>query len=391
MPTEASHDFDLERAEPYGPTAPPQEAATVEELRRIRRLIGCVGLLVAGVALFFAKMVLLPLIIGMLLALTLSPLLRGGVRMGLPAPLVAVMLVLGIGGGLALGIYTLSGPASEIVDQAPGIGDRLKHKLRGFYESLEFAKTTAKEVEELAEGDAAGEPQEVVVKQPGILNAAISSVTDMGLSIALALVLALFILSSDGMFHRRLAYALRGGVGEANALKILRDIERRISHYLLTVTMINLCLGASIATVFWLIGMPAPIFWGVLACALNFLPFIGAVIGAALAGAISIVTFPTLGEGLMAPGLYLLLTGLEGQILTPLILGRRMEVNTIVVFAAVIFWGWLWGMAGALLAVPILVVIKVICDNVDGCQGLGDMIGAGEPRRRRRQPDDVKA
>ncbi|WP_299785994.1 AI-2E family transporter [uncultured Marivita sp.] len=125
----------------------------------------------------------------------------------------------------------------------------------------------------------------------------------------------------------------------------------------------------------YLVGLPNPVLWGVLAFALNFLPFIGAVVGAFLVAAFGILSFDTLGLGLLPAGLYLTLTSVEGQFITPSVLGRRLEMNTVSVFLTVIVWSWLWSVPGALMAVPFLLLLKVICNNVPGLATLGNFLG----------------
>ena len=126
----------------------------------------------------------------------------------------------------------------------------------------------------------------------------------------------------------------------------------------------------------WSIGMPLPLVWAFVAFFLNFLPYIGPLSGAGLAGAVAVVSFDHLGHAALAPIIYLTATSIEGQFITPVILGRQLELNTVSVFVTVVFWGWLWGIAGALMAVPFLVCLKVICDNVDSMNTLGNFLSA---------------
>jgi predicted PurR-regulated permease PerM len=132
----------------------------------------------------------------------------------------------------------------------------------------------------------------------------------------------------------------------------------------------------AVGTGMFLIGMPNPVLWGVIAALLNFIPYIGALLGVALVALIAFVTFDTIWMALLAPFIYLTCTTIEGQIVTPLILGRRLEMNTVAIFLAIAFWGWLWGIAGALIAVPLLVTVKVFADHVEGLAALGEFLAA---------------
>lgn len=141
-------------------------------------------------------------------------------------------------------------------------------------------------------------------------------------------------------------------------------------------TTINAALGLVIGAGMWAIGMPQPIVWALLAFFVNFLPYIGPLFGAGLAAAVAVVSFDHLGHAALAPAIYLAATSVEGQLITPVVLGRKLELNTVSVFVTVVFWGWLWGIAGGLMAVPFLVCVKVICDNVASLATLGSFLGA---------------
>ena len=201
----------------------------------------------------------------------------------------------------------------------------------------------------------------------------------IGGTVAVALVLALFLLASGDMFYLKLVQSFQTFTGKKRALKAVYDVERRVSRYLLTITIINAGLGISVGLYLFALGLPVPYVWGLAAFLLNFLPYIGGVIGAVLVGAYAIASFDSLGYAILAPIGYQILTGVEGQFITPYLVGRRLELNTVAVFLTVVFWGWLWGIAGALVAVPFLVVFKVICENVTALNMIGHFLDKSSP------------
>ncbi|PRY74342.1 putative PurR-regulated permease PerM [Yoonia maritima] len=336
-------------------------------------LIGIFLILVFG-AVYFARDMLLPIVVGVLVALTLSPIVRGGARVGVPQPVSACLLIFGATVLCGVGVYALSGPASEILDSAPEVGAELKRKLGFLSDSLAAMQDATDEVENLANGDAVAPT--VAIQQPSLLAFAAGSVASF-LSLGfVGMILALFILASGDLFYVKLVNALPNFADKKLAVKTVRDVERRLSHYLLTITLINAGLGVCIAGALYWLGLPDAVLWGVLAFALNFIPFVGAMIGVLAIGAYSIIAFDTLASGMVVPLVYLFLTSLEGQIITPSVLGKRLELNTVSVFLAVIVWSWLWNVPGALMAVPFLVVTKVICDNVEPLKVFGDFLGA---------------
>lgn len=133
----------------------------------------------------------------------------------------------------------------------------------------------------------------------------------------------------------------------------------------MTITVINIVVGVVVGVGMWVLGIPNALVWGVASAVLNYLPYVGALIAIVLVGIISIVTFDNTLYGLIAPAFIFLVHIVEGQFLTPMLLGRRLELNAVFVFISISFWSWLWGFVGALMAVPILVIIKVACDNFE--------------------------
>ena len=367
----------LVHGEPLEPdTATEERRATLHELANIRRTLIFLALLGLVIASYFSRDVLLPLILGVMVSLTLSPVVRFARRRGVPPPLTAIALIAALGAGIGIGGYAMSGPVGTWVEDAPEMGRELQIKLGGIFASVEKVQEASEQVEEIADGEDGAAVQRVAIEQPGLISAALSSAAAAGTTIAVAMVMALFVLASGEMFYVKLVESFPRMSEKKRALKIVYGIERAISRYLLTIAVINACLGIVIGCLMWVIGLPNPAIWGVIAFVFNFLPFIGAVAGGMLVTAYAILSFDTVGHALLAPALYLTATSIEGQLITPAILGRRLEMNTVSVFVTVVFWGWLWGIAGALMAVPFLVIVKVICDNIEGLTTFGNFLGS---------------
>ncbi|MEX3314903.1 AI-2E family transporter [Sulfitobacter sp. PS-8MA] len=350
----------------------------MSDITAIRRLLEVLVLIALFVTAYFAKDLLLPILLGFLLALTLSPLIRALERLGIAPPLGAVLLI-GAAGLLIFILIGLSaGTMATWADDIPRMGDEIRRKLQGWAQTVEDVRSATEEVEKITEENG-GKAEEVVVKQPGLLDNAMNTGARIGGTIAVALVLALFLLASGDLFYLKLVQSFQTFTGKKRALKAVYDVERRVSRYLLTITIINAGLGVSVGLYLFALGLPVPYVWGLAAFLLNFLPYIGGVIGAVLVGAYAIATFDSVGYAILAPLGYQILTGLEGQFITPYLVGRRLELNTVAVFLTVVFWGWLWGIAGALVAVPFLVVFKVICENVTALNVIGNFLDKSEP------------
>jgi predicted PurR-regulated permease PerM len=147
-------------------------------------------------------------------------------------------------------------------------------------------------------------------------------------------------------------------------LRILNEIEGRLGGYLLTVTMINLGVGAATGLICAITQMPNPAGLGALAATLNFFPIIGPIAMFVILTAVGVIAFSTLGAGLIAPMAFVGLTFLEGHFITPTIIGRRLELNALAVFIALAFWTWLWGPMGGFLSSPLLIVGLILKEHL---------------------------
>ena len=358
-----------EAAAPPAPVGPDSVAL----LRTIRSCLVLLAVTSTAVAVYFGKDIVMPVALGLLITLTLTPPVRWLRRRGLPAGVAAILVVLLVGGAIGGGSYFLSAPVGDLVETAPQIGSRIKERMSEMRSSVESISEVSDQVDELAGGSGDG-AQVVVLKQPGLVSSATSSLASGVTSLAVALVFALFMLASGDLFYEKLIAVMPGLSEKKKALRIVRDVEGNVSRYLFTITLINAALGLVIGTLLYLYGMPGAALWGVIAAVMNFLPFVGAFIGAGLLGAISLGHFDGLWPALIPPAIYIGCTTIEGNVLTPMIVGRRLELNTVAVFLAVALWGWLWGIAGALMAVPLLVVFKVLCDHVEGLHSWGEFL-----------------
>lgn len=346
--------------------------------RVVRRLLLGIFLILTIYALYFARDFFLPVLLAFLLALTLSPIVRFLDRRGIAPALSATILVVASFSTLAVAGYLLSGPVVQMVTDAPSIGRELNERLSHLKAPLSRFMEASEEIEQVAEAGQEPGVQRVVVSQPGIVSRAASNLISAATTIAITFVLSLFLLASGSLFYQKIVQSFDLMSDKKRALRVVYDVEREISRYLLTVAIINICLGLCVGIGCLLLGMPNPLLWGVAAALLNFLPYVGSLIGIVLVGAIAIVTFDSLGYALLVPTMYIFFTVIEGQFITPLVVGRRLELNAVAVFIAIAFWSWLWGFAGALLAVPILVLVKVFCDHFDGLRHVGNFLAADQ-------------
>ncbi|HYX83093.1 MAG TPA: AI-2E family transporter, partial [Gemmatimonadales bacterium] len=189
------------------------------------------------------------------------------------------------------------------------------------------------------------------------------------------LFLTYFLLASGSMFRRKIAYLFPSGTQRTRIKHALAEIEEQMSRYLLVNTAISIGFGCGTWALLAIVGVPNPVLWGALAGILNFIPYIGAFITVVLIGIITLATFDGTQQMVLACGGFLLLDLLKGNLVGPMVLGRRMPLNTVAVLLSLLFWGWVWGVVGAILAVPLTVMIQVICSHSERFRGVAIVLG----------------
>jgi predicted PurR-regulated permease PerM len=335
-----------------------------------------------------AAAIVLPIAVALLLAMLLSPPLRVLRRLGFPVPLAAGVVVLLFVTVLGGAFFAVSSPAADWLEEMPKHLKTIERKLEAVRGPIEEVSEATKQMEDLARLDPnAAQTRAVEIRQPGFLRLTLLSTPAALVSIAVTFVLLYFILASGREIMSKLASSQRSQWDRHNVIALTRAVESDISRYLVTVTVINLTLGAVTAAMLYLMGLPNAILWGVVVALLNFAPYVGATISAALLTIVALLTFDKLGQALLVPAGFITIAFIEGQLITPSIVGRRLSLSPLLVFLSVIVCGWLWGVVGALIAVPLLASVKIVCAHVPQWSRVATFIGRMSPSRApSRQP-----
>jgi predicted PurR-regulated permease PerM len=372
------------REPPAAASAPTQESHPPEPwwlTRPGRAGLGVLALFASAWALHLAQPFLLPLVVACLIAIVLAPLVRLLRRLRLPAPLAAGFVVLAFATATGAGVYALADPAIAWIERAPGTLREMERRLHAVKESVVEAKMAADTVEKIARVDGdpprAGDPPKVeVTLKPTSLAAQIVDHTSAFLLGALEVVVLLyFLLAFGGAFLRRLVRVPAGLRSKVRVVQVAAAIERDVSRYLLTVSAINAGLGIATAVTMWLLGMPNPFLWGAVAAILNFVPYLGSAFTLLVLTVTAVLAFDTLARALLAPAIFLALATIEGQVVTPIVLGRSMALSPPAIALALLAGAWIWGVVGLLIAVPVLAMARIYCAHDESLEPLALLLG----------------
>lgn len=338
----------------------PKPIAHVSTVWRTASQAAAIGIFIIlfVAALDLARAMLLPATSAFVIGLMLGPLSARAKAYGIPSLITAIVLWLLVVVVFYGVIILLSAPALDWIGKAPEIGRIIKEKLQVLEQPLSALQDLRNAILPQGENSRFGFDIANFV-QPALI-----VVTPAIGQIFIFFGTLFFFLLGRARLRHVIVILFENHDSRLRTLKIINDVERNLTNYLSVVAVINFVVGLGACLIAYFIGLPNPIAWGVLAFILNFIPYIGALIMEAVLLAVGLVTFPSLTQALIAPVLYFGFTTLEGHFITPSIMGRRLALNPLTVFLALIFWTWLWGPIGAFLAVPLLIVALVAINHL---------------------------
>lgn len=324
--------------------------------------------------LYVTAEIAVPLLFALLLKLLLQPGLRVLVRYHVPQPIGALLMILVLFGTLGGLGYALAGPAAGWVAKAPESLPRLEQRLSVLKRPIEVFQHATRKVEQMTESP--GErTTTIAVKGPGLVDYLFSGTRSVLAGFGLTLLLLFFLLSAGDLFMRRLVEILPTLHDKKQAVEISREIEQNISGYLVTISIMNALVGIATGLAMYAIGLPDPVLWGAVAFVLNYVLILGPLTAVCLFFVVGLVSFDSLWMALLPPAVYLCIHIVEGEVVTPMLVARRFTLNPVLVIGSLIFWDWMWGIPGALIAVPLLAVFKIVADRVRSMMAIGHFIG----------------
>ena len=315
---------------------------------------------------YFMRAMLLPLVLALLLSYLLVPVVRALARIKIRPFLGSAIVLAALIAAIVSGISLLSEPAAGWIEKAPYSLQQLKQKLLPLKKPIEKVAQASGEIDKLTTTEEEqAKPQAVVVKRSALAEAFFTQGPEFVASAVVMLILLYFLLAYDGVFLAKIIRVTPRLGDKKRAVAMMRDVEAHISRYLLTITAINIGLGIAVGTTVHFLGLRNPIMWGVMVALLNYVPYLGALTGIICMMLGAVLSFDSLGYAMIFPASYLLLAILEGNFITPFILGKSLTLNPVLILVSLAFWGWMWGISGMILAVPILATFKIFCDHIE--------------------------
>lgn len=318
---------------------------------------------------------LIPLVLAAFLSLGLNPIVVAATRIHIPRALAALVIMLALGSGLVAGVTALVPPAAAWLQRAPVALRHIEPKLKPVTEQIQAAsRATQSLVGNKTRARAPAPTQQKLFTTWDVLEMAPRVLASV---LAVGLLVFFFLIYGDALL-RRLVEVTPTFAQKRHNVELVRSIQSEISRYLLTTTAINFTLGSLTAAWLWWMKMPDPLLWGVAVALANFVPYVGAITMTAVLAVVGLLNFHDPLQGILPALGFISLTAVEGNLVTPFLLGRRMRLSPVAILIWLLIWGWMWGIPGALLAVPMLTCAKLITERLRGWGWFAQMIGRGE-------------
>jgi predicted PurR-regulated permease PerM len=347
-----------------------------------------VVMIALGVAVFLTQQmqpVLVPIVLSLLLFYALDPLVDGLQKFMVPRAIGSALALVLAMGAVGVTAYMLQDEAMTVVNQLP---DGARKVAQLFERHRGDPPGPIDKVQQAAEelqkpGATAPPPPGVVrvqVEQPQVsgVSLALASGTNLLIGanqLVMILFLSYFMLLSDDLFKRKFVEIAPGLSGKRLTVEIINDISSQMGRFLLIQVFTSAVVGLVTWWALWYMGLQQAALWGLLAGIFNSIPYYGPLIVSGGLAAVALLQFGTIGKAISVAGVSLIITTVEGSLLTPMLMGKVAEMNRVTVFAGLLFWSWVWGIWGMLLAVPIMMAIKVVCDRVEELQPIGRVMG----------------
>jgi len=336
--------------------------------------LGGLFALAALAALYVASSIILPVVLALVLNLLLQPAVRLLGHVHVPRAVGALLTVFLVIGALVGLVAALSVPAATWAERLPEGIPRLEAHLEVIKGPIQALQKIIQQAEQAADAPPGRGSIVSVRRDLGITGALFAGTRSVLDGLFTTVLVLYFLLVAGNIFLRRVVEILPTFSNKRQAVDISQQIQEDISAYLVTITAMNAAVGATTAAAMYLCGLGDPLLWGTTAFLLNYIPIIGPLFGVCIFVLVGLLSFESLWWALLPPAIYLGIHLVEGETLTPMLLARRFTLNPVLIILSLVFWFWMWGALGAILAVPMLAILKIISDRLRPLKALGHFL-----------------
>jgi predicted PurR-regulated permease PerM len=344
----------------------------------------------------YAKELFVPVVLAILIAYALDPVVTTLTRIRIPRIVASIAVVLGLLLGTGYGLYALRHQAIAAIESLPEAAQKLRQKIQELQKGPDDSTSAITKIQQAAKAlektaaEAAGTTKSprgvtrVQIEEP-VFRAndylwfgSLGLLTALGQAVMVAF-LVFFILASGDLFKRKLVRVIGKRLSEKRVtLESINEINAQIERFLLIQVLTSVLVGVGTALALWMYGVNQPAAWGLAAGVFNSVPYFGAIIVTAGLALVAFLQFGSLSIAIQIAGVALVITSLEGFLLTPALMGRAARINGVAMFLSLLFWSWIWGIIGMIVAVPLMMVLKTVCDRVENLQPIGELLGERE-------------
>ena len=382
-------DADREPAEEESAT--PEAPPVIIQMPVDVRSVAITVIAVLGVILVLQMMqsVLIPIVLGILISYALSPIVKSLAKIHVPRVLGAFVAVALLVSGMSFGIWAFSDDAMAVVRDIPTTARRVAAKMRAERNrpsdsALGQMQEAAKEIDKAVVDSTQPAPskvQQVEVVEPGFratdyLWMGGQSLLGLGGQFFIILFLVYFLLVTDDLYKRKLVKIAGPTLTKKKiTVQILDEINRQIEQFIKVQVLTSVIVGAATALALWWFGVEHFVIWGVLAGIFNSVPYLGPILVSSALGVVAFMQFDDLLRAGYVAATAMAITSLEGFLLTPALMSRAAQMNPVAIFVGLLFWSWVWGVWGTILAIPMLMMVKAVCDHIEDLQPMGELLG----------------
>jgi len=339
-------------------------------------LLAVLVVIVSLFAAYVAADIVLPIVLAFVLKLLFQPTMRLLEKLRIPRSLAALFLILVVFGAIVGIGAAISGPATEWAKKLPDGIPRLQERLSFLSKPIGTLQTFLHRLDGLTGGEPSGGTGTGTAS--AIAAHIFTGTTHFASGFFETILVLFFLLASGNTFLKRTVEILPRFKDKRNMVELSLDVEKHISAYLLTITIMNALVGTATGLVMWATGVGDPVLWGVIAFLLNYIPIMGPVAGIGIFLLAGLLVIPSIWVAVLPAALYFLIHIIEGETVTPMLLAKRFTLNPVLVIISLIFWFWMWGVPGAILSVPILAIAKIVCDGIAPLAAIGHFLEGGE-------------